>query len=128
MATPHTAYEVEAALIDAYSGLTNKVRGLGSSDYGSQHVEEIIAEHTVEEFEVNEPLMCICINNRYHTYSTYDAVRTAWKVEVNRARNYNLVLAHVRGMVIGAFRPKQPWIEAARENFAPVGIYDPVVE
>lgn len=65
MATQHIAYEVEAALIDAYPGLTNKVRGLGSSDYGSRHVEEIIAEHTAEEFEVREPLMCINIPKRY---------------------------------------------------------------
>ena len=35
------AYEVEAALIDAYPGLSNKVRGHGSKDYGSRHVEEI---------------------------------------------------------------------------------------
>lgn len=37
-----TAFEVEAALIDAYSGLTNVVSGAGASDYGTMHAKEII--------------------------------------------------------------------------------------
>ena len=54
-----TAYEVEAALMDAYPGLENKVRGHGSRDYGSRHVEEIIDEYAGEEFDVKEPLILI---------------------------------------------------------------------
>lgn len=38
-----TAFEVEAALIDAYAGLTNIVGGAGSTDYGAMHAKEIIA-------------------------------------------------------------------------------------
>src|SRR5688572_28548302 len=34
---PTTAAEVEAAVIDAYPGLTNIVGGAGSSDYGPMH-------------------------------------------------------------------------------------------
>ena len=115
--TEQTAYAVEAALIDAYPGSANKVAGHGSDEYGCRHAGEIIAEFEAEEFVVNEPLMCICINKLYYTHSTYDAVRGMWKVSVNRARHYNLVLAHVRGMVVGAFRPEQPWIAATKENF-----------
>ena len=37
-------------MIDAYPGLTNKVRGHGSKDYGSRYVEEIINEYAAEEF------------------------------------------------------------------------------
>ena len=117
LATQHSAYEVEAALIDAYPGLTNKVRGQGSADYGSRHVDEIIAEHTAEEFQVGEPLMLICINKLYYTHSTYEAVRCAWKVNVHRANRYKLVLAHVRGLVVGAFRPTEPWIRANKADF-----------
>jgi hypothetical protein len=36
-----TASEVEAALIDAYPGLTNIVGGTGASDYGAMHAKEI---------------------------------------------------------------------------------------
>ncbi len=35
------AFQIEAALIDAYSGLTNIVSGHGSGDYGCRHVEQI---------------------------------------------------------------------------------------
>lgn len=117
LTTSRIAYEVEAALIDAYPGLSNKVRGIGSADYGSRHVAEIIAEHTADEFKVAEPLMCISINNRYYTHSTYDAVRCAWRVDIHKAKRYKLVLAHVRGLVVGAYRPNQPWIEATVKNF-----------
>lgn len=117
LTSQHGAYEVEAALIDAYPGLTNKVRGQGSADYGSRHVEEIIAEHTAEEFQVGEPLMLICINRLYYTHSIYEAVRCAWKVNVGRANRYRLVLAQVRGLVVGAFRPTQPWIPATKADF-----------
>lgn len=37
-----TAEEVEAALIDAYPGLTNKQGGHGSNDFGPAHASEII--------------------------------------------------------------------------------------
>jgi hypothetical protein len=117
LTTSSAAYQVEAALIDAYPGLTNKVAGKGSRDFGCRHADEIIAEFEAEEFVVGERLMCICINNGFYVHSPYDAVRTAWPVNVDRARRYNLVLAHVRGLVVGAFRPRQPWIEATKENF-----------
>ena len=117
LTTSSAAYQVEAAPIDAYPGLTNKVAGKGSRDFGCRHADEIIAEFEAEEFVVGERLMCICINNGFYVHSPYDAVRTAWRVNVDRAHRYNLVLAHVRGLVVGAFRPTQPWIPATKENF-----------
>ncbi len=111
------AFEVEAALIDAYPGLANKVRGRGSRDYGSRHVEEIINEYAGEEFQVKEPLMLISIGVLYYQREDpYDAVRYAWKVNLNRVDQYKLVLARVRGMVVGAYRPTE-WLPATRENF-----------
>src|SRR2546426_4906 len=43
-----TAVEVEAALIDAYPGLTNIVAGAGSNDYGAMHAKEIVARYCSE--------------------------------------------------------------------------------
>jgi hypothetical protein len=37
-----TAFQIEAAVMDAYPGLTNKVGGRESSDFGVAHVEEWI--------------------------------------------------------------------------------------
>ena len=111
------AYEVEAALIDAYPGLTNKVRGHGARDYSSRHVQEIIDEYAGEEFEVREPLMLISIGWAfYEREDPYDAVRFAWRVNLNRVESYKLVLARVRGMVVGAYRPEK-WLPAVTENF-----------
>src|SRR5579863_8325986 len=42
-----TAAEVEAALIDAYPGLTNLVRGSGS-DKGVMHVSEVVQKYEAE--------------------------------------------------------------------------------
>jgi hypothetical protein len=36
-----TAFEVEAALMDAYPGLTNMAGGLGNAEYGAMHAHEI---------------------------------------------------------------------------------------
>jgi len=116
MESDRIAKEVEAALIDAYPGLTNKVRGQGSRDYGSRHVQEIIDEYAGEEFEIREPLMLISIGSSYYQRDLYDAVRFSWKVNVHRARTFKLVLANLRGMVVGAYRPTE-WLPATVENF-----------
>ena len=117
--TPQRAYEVEAAVIDAYPGLTNKARGHGTRDYGSRHVEEIIREYAAEEFEIEHPLLMISIGNSYYERETYDAVRYAWKVNLNRVKG-RLVLARLRGLIVGAYRPER-WLPATRENFPDLG-------
>ena len=115
------AYEVEAALIDAYPGLTNKVVGLGSGDYGSRHVEEIILQYAAKEFKVHERLILIAIHNTFGPLDAYDAVRCAWRINVNRAKEYNLVLGHRQVLVVGAFQPDE-WLPATRANFP--GLFD----
>ena len=118
LSTSQLALEVEAALIDAYPGLTNKVKGHGSRDYGSRHVEEIINEYAGEELQVKERLILISIGVFYYRRDDpYAAVRYAWKVNLNRVERYELVLARLRGMVVGAYRPTK-WLPATRENFS----------
>ena len=112
------AYEVEAALIDAYPSALNRVAGHGSDEHGCRHADEIIAQFEAEEFEIKDPLICINIPHRYYTHTTLDAVRGMWKVNLSRVSQYNLVLAHVRGLVVGAFRPNQPWLPATPDNFS----------
>ncbi len=110
------AYEVEAALIDAYPGLTNLVEGHGSGNYGSRHVEEIVAQYAAEEFVVRESLLLIFIGRYLRvTGDPYDSVRCHWRLNVDRARD-RLVLAQANGLVVGAYRPSQ-WMPATRENF-----------
>ena len=112
------AYQIEAALIDAYPGLTNKVSGHGAGDYGCRHVEQIVAEYQAEPFDAEEPLILISIARSYEEEgkNIYDAVRGVWRIDVNKARRFGLVLAHRRGVVFGAYRPTV-WLPATKTNF-----------
>lgn len=112
------ALQIEAALIDAYPGLTNKVGGQGSGDYGCRHVEEIITEYTAPPFEAREPLILISIGQSYvdERRDIYEAVRCAWRINVKRANKVSLVLANHRGVVCGAFRATK-WLPATKANF-----------
>jgi hypothetical protein len=113
-----TAFQIEAALIDAYPGLTNRVSGHKADDYGVRHVLEVIADYTAQPFEVREPLILISIARSYEdeTKDIYDAVRGCWRIDVKKAVKFKLVLAHRRGLVLGAFRPEH-WLPATKANF-----------
>ena len=110
------AKEVEAALIDAYPGLVNRVAGAGSKDRGTRHVSEIVLEYSAEEFVVGKPLILISIGQLWKERGVYEAVRGVWKLNMDRAKKHDLVLAHVRGVVRGAYRPKK-WLKGTAENF-----------
>jgi hypothetical protein len=112
------ALQIEAAVMDAYPDLSNQAGGHGSGDYGVRSVVEIIAEYSMEPFIAREPLMLISISKSFQeeNKSIYDAVRGCWKIKADKARKYKLVLAHRRGIVLGAFRPNK-WLPSTSLNF-----------
>ena len=110
------AKEVEAALIDAYPGLANRVAGSGSKDRGTQHVNEIVQEYSAEEFVVGEPLLLTSIGQLWKERGVYGAVKGVWRLDISRAKQRKLVLAHVRGVVRGAYRPKK-WKKGTSKDF-----------
>jgi hypothetical protein len=114
---PETAFQIEAAVIDAYPGLANRVGG-HDSDFGVAHVEELIAVYAAEPFEPTNRLLLINIRNTYEegNRSIYDAVRYAWALDHERAARADFVLAHVQGLVKGAFKATR-WMEANKQNF-----------
>jgi hypothetical protein len=116
--TEDVAFQIEAALIDAYAGLTNRVGGHGSGDYGCRHVEQIIAEYAADPFEPREPLILISVARSFEEEgrSIYDAVRGVWRISESSVKNFRLVLAHRNGIVVGAFRPIE-WLPATKANF-----------
>jgi hypothetical protein len=115
--TEDLAFQIEAALIDAYPGLTNKVSGHGAGDYGCRHVEQIVSEYAARPFEAREALILISIARSYEEgeKSIYNSVRGVWRVDVDRAGSFKLVLAHRRGIVLGAFRPSK-WLPATKTH------------
>lgn len=111
-----TAFEVEAALIDAYPGLTNEMGGAGSDEFGAMHATEVLRRYMAEEAVFEHRALLISVNRTALERSTYEAVRYAWKLNPRKARQSAVVLATVQGLIVGAFVPEQ-WLEATKENF-----------
>lgn len=121
-------FEVEAALIDAYPGLTNVQGGHASSDRGPMNHTEIVDKYSLPAFplEPEHKLVLININkleDRFDRRATYDLVRYCWRISKSRAEDAQYVLAVVRGVVVGAFQADR-WMPATRENFPDIPYAD----
>ena len=111
-----TAKEVEAALMDAYPGLSN-IAGGYDNDRGVMHPKEIIERYEAPIAEAHHKLILINVNRSSDDENDLlDAVRYAWKIDPRKARRADFVLAVIRGMIRGAFQAKD-WLEATTANF-----------
>lgn len=114
-----TAFEVEAALIDAYPEVTNLSGGRYSDDRGVMHSKQIIECYQAREISFQHKVLMITINNSVlEKESVYEAVRHAWKLDPKKAKQAEFVLAIQRGLVVGVFIPTQ-WLEARRPRIFP---------
>jgi hypothetical protein len=111
-----TAFEVEAALIDAYPGLTNIVGGAGSSDFGAMHAKEIITRYCAEPAVFQHRALLISVNRTATETSLYEATRYAWKISKSKAEKAEVVLATRQGLIVDAFIADR-WLEATALNF-----------
>lgn len=111
-----TAFEVEAALLDAYPGTTNISGGRHSEERGVMHADEIIERWQAEVAEFHHPMLAITINRSAAEKSAYEGVRYAWKLDIKRAQKAEYVLAVINGLIVGVFKPKR-WLSATPENF-----------
>lgn len=111
-----TALEVEAALMDAYPGLTNIAGGTGASDFGAMHAKEIIQRYAAEPAEFRHKALLISVNRSAAESSLYDATRFAWKVSLRRAKEAEVALSTMQGLIVGAFIPEE-WLPATSLNF-----------
>jgi len=111
-----TAFEVEAALIDAYPGLTNIVGGTSSADYGAMHAKEIIRRYSAEPAVFRHKALLISVNRSAAERSLYDATRYAWKIDKRKAKQAEVILATFQGLIVGAF-VVHDWLEATATNF-----------
>lgn len=111
-----TAYEVEAALIDAYPGSTNIAGGSGSNEYGPMNAIEIINKYKAEEAIFQHKVLMIIINRSISEKGIYNATRFAWKIDKKKAEKADYILAIKQGIIVGVFIAKE-WKEASIENF-----------
>jgi uncharacterized protein len=111
-----TAFEVEAALIDAYPGLTNVAGGTGSNDFGAMHAREIVSKYCAEPAVFKHKAVLISVNRSGTETSLYEATRYAWKISRSKAEQAEVLLATRFGLIVGAFVAHQ-WLEANSDNF-----------
>ena len=111
-----TASEVEAALIDAYPGLTNAVAGSGSNEFGAMHAQEIVNKYQAVPAEFKHRAIIINVNRSATETSLYEATRYAWKIDAKKARRAEIVVAVRYGLIIAVFIAEQ-WLPATAESF-----------
>lgn len=111
-----TAFEVEAAVMDAYPGLTNIASGHAAAERGVAHASEIIARYRAQPAKIKHKVIAILVNRTVAERSIYESVRYAWKLNVKRAQEADYVMAVNRGMIVGVFVPRR-WLAATTENF-----------
>jgi hypothetical protein len=111
------ARQVEAALIDAYPGLTNIVGGVGVGEFGTMHAKEIVCLYEAKpaNFRHHKALL-IRVNRTASEQPLYEATRYAWKINKTRAKQAEVVLATLHGLIIGAF-VVDDWLDATAKNF-----------
>lgn len=115
-----TALIVERVLLDFvacnnitnYKNLANIQNGHGHALYGIQKTSEIENLYGCPTLKIKlaDKVMLISINNSYmtpHHPTIYDAVRTCWRINVNRAKKANYVIAVYRGVTVGVFKDMQ---------------------
>ena len=84
-----------------------------SSTYTKQKTKEEKMDYLVPQHK----LLLISINKSLKDAEIYDAVRYAWKLNVERARAVDYVLAHHAGKVIGVFVATE-WLPATDPAFS----------
>lgn len=111
-----TAFEVEAALIDAYPGLMNVVGGTGGNDYGAMHAREIVKRYSAEPAVFQHKALLISVNRSATETSLYEATRYAWRISRSKAKQAEIILATRQGLIVGAFIADD-WLDATAANF-----------
>jgi uncharacterized protein len=110
-----TARVVEAALIDAYPGLANEAPGI-DTECGAMHALEIIRRYAAEPAHFEHKALLINVYKSAAQTSLYEATRYAWKIDPEKARQAEVVLATRSGLIVDAFVADE-WLEATAENF-----------
>ncbi|OPZ77545.1 MAG: hypothetical protein BWY78_00970 [Alphaproteobacteria bacterium ADurb.Bin438] len=110
------AFEVESALIDCYSGLTNLQSGHGS-DRGTANAITIENNISRECYEEPDDINYIIIKTSWRAKeerkNLYDATRMSWVLNKNNANKYKYVLSVIDGVVQEVFEvDKNGWSES----------------
>lgn len=115
--TSDEALHVEAALIDAYPGLTNVQGGHGNGDIGAMHAQAVIRKYEAAVLVPAHRMVFVTVTRAFvDKRGLYEGCRGVWRMSIERAQRAELVLPVMEGIVAGVFKPKR-WLRATKENF-----------
>lgn len=115
--TNEEALEVEAALIDAYPGLTNVQRGYGI-ERGLITVQDLYETYNIPVYSEPGDKYVIIKTTPQSVHirgSLYDATSHAWRAKLNKAKKYKYVLAVVDGVVREVYKAKE-WYQFSNDR------------
>lgn len=107
----NVAFTVEAALIDAYPGLTNLVKG-HASDYGIAAAQQILRRYAAEKIYYQHKVMEVLVKFVGAGQELYDQTRFAWKASRKSAESCSYILAVRNGIVQEVYTADQ-WVSAS---------------
>lgn len=105
-----TAFEVEAALIEAIPGLTNSQDGHDNSERGCANVKEIVDRYTAQTAKFTEKVLVIKIKAdtvRKFDEDVYEAGRRWWRLNKKNAEKAELVVVSVQGIIRGVYKVRE---------------------
>lgn len=114
--TEKEAFEVEAALIDAYQGLTNSIAG-HHSEFGVTNAESLERRLSLKEYEEPNDFKYVIIKtqkwrldelfDRFPSTYRYEATRSAWRVKPRSTDEYPYVFSCTDGIVREVYKIKE---------------------
>lgn len=114
----NTAFEVEAALIEAYPGLSNIAGGNNNFERGCAHVNELVVQYQAEEALIDEQLIAININKSLHERNDiYEAARFCWKIAEWRRKKVNVPIIACANRIIRDVYVVSEWLPATDMEF-----------
>lgn len=114
-----TAFEVEAALIDCYPGLTNIQSG-HDNERGMVSVEDFEKMSNLHEYQEPEDDYIIIKTSKgaiEANGSLYEATRRSWAADLNRAKKYKYVLSVINSIVKEVYVVKKWYDDGGRIAF-----------
>ena len=123
-----TAFDVEAALIDCYPGLTNIQSGHGD-ERGLISVDDLERMSNLQEYQEPDEDYIIIKTSKgaiYANGSLYEATRRSWAADLNRAKRYKYVVSVINSIVMEVYRVDRWYTDGDRIAFEGKETKDPI--
>jgi hypothetical protein len=79
-------------------------------------LQSIFNQKSADPAVFHHKALLITVNKTFKKWSLYDATRYAWRIDIKRASDADVVLATTQGFIVGAF-VADDWCEATEANF-----------